>query len=151
MLVPKTSVFSTPAYPSSSVDVSLVQAFQRVCTDDSNANCNSFFPQIWKSAVILWNDADLPVPLAFNTERDDVADQRADSIDLWSDHRRDAERSWDASCSCPATLSSLRAGRERFLAQGGARVGGQHAHAGSRATRTGSGTATSTCSPRRRA
>src|SRR5262249_50659289 len=68
MLIPKTSVFSTPSYPSSSVDVSLAQAFQRVCTDDTNENCNSFFPQLWKSFVVLWNDADLPVPLAFNTQ-----------------------------------------------------------------------------------
>jgi hypothetical protein len=106
MLVPKTSVFSTPTYPSSSVDVSLVQAFQRVCTDDSNANCNSFFPQIWKSAVILWNDADLPVPLAFNTSATTSPISAADSINLWN-IIAEMQNELGRQLFVPATLSSL--------------------------------------------
>jgi hypothetical protein len=108
MLVPKTSVFSTPAYPSSSVDVSLTLAFQRVCTDDSNANCNSFFPQIWKSAVILWNDADLPVPLAFNTSATTSPISAADSINLWN-IIAEMQNELGRQLFVPATLSSLPA------------------------------------------
>jgi hypothetical protein len=106
MLVPKTSVFSTPAYPSSSVDVSLAQAFQRVCTDDSNANCNSFFPQIWKTAVILWSDADLPVPLAFNTSATTSPISAADSINLWN-IIAEMQNELGRQLFVPATLSSL--------------------------------------------
>src|SRR4029078_1725270 len=46
-----------------------------------NANCNSFFPQVWKSSVILWADADLPVALAFN--RTTGAITARDSVALW--------------------------------------------------------------------
>jgi hypothetical protein len=106
MLVAKTSVFSTPAYPSSSVDVSLTQAFQRVCTDDSNANCNSFLPQIWKTAVILWSDADLPVPLAFNTSATTSPISAADSIDLWN-IIAEMQNELGRQLFVPATLSSL--------------------------------------------
>jgi hypothetical protein len=106
MLVPKASVFSTPAYPSSSVDVSLTQAFQRVCTDDSNANCNSFFPQIWKSAVVLWNDADLPVPLAFNTSATTSPISAADSMNLWN-IIAEMQNEVGRQLFVPATLSSL--------------------------------------------
>jgi hypothetical protein len=74
--------FETPAYPTAAIDVSLQNAFARVCSDDSNANCNSYFPQIWKSSVILWADADLPVPLAFNRATGAVS--ASDSIALWS-------------------------------------------------------------------
>ena len=81
LLVPRRITFATPAYPTATIDVSLQSAFTRVCTDDTNANCNSFFPQIWKSSVILWADADLPVPLAFN--RATGAITASDSIALW--------------------------------------------------------------------
>ena len=108
MLVPKTSVFSTPAYPSSSVDVSLGQAFQRVCTDDSNANCNSFFPQIWKTAVVLWNDADLPVPLAFNSLATTSPITAADSIALWG-IIAEMQNELGRTLFVPASLSSLPA------------------------------------------
>ena len=81
LLVPRSITFGTPAYPSSTIPVSLQSAFARVCTDDTNTNCNSFFPQVWKSSVILWADADLPVPLAFN--RATGAISSADSIALW--------------------------------------------------------------------
>jgi len=81
LLVPRRITFATPAYPSATIDVSLQSAFARVCTDDANANCNSFFPQIWKSSVILWADADLPVPLAFN--RATGAISATDSIAMW--------------------------------------------------------------------
>lgn len=81
LLVPRRITFSTPAYTTATIDVSLQNAFTRVCLDDTNANCNSFFPQIWKSSVILWADADLPVPLAFN--RATGAISSSDSIALW--------------------------------------------------------------------
>ena len=81
LLVPRGISFSTPVYPTSTINVSLQSAFARVCTDDANANCNSFFPQMWKSSVILWADADLPVPLAFNRATGPIA--AADSIALW--------------------------------------------------------------------
>ncbi|HEV8447404.1 MAG TPA: Ig-like domain-containing protein [Gemmatimonadaceae bacterium] len=108
MLVPKTSVFSTPAYPSSAVDVSLAQAFQRVCTDDTNANCNSFFPQLWKAAVVLWSDADLPVPLAFNTQLTTSPITATDSINLWS-IIAEMQNELGRQLFVPATLSSLPA------------------------------------------
>jgi len=108
MLVPKTSVFSTPSYPSSSVDVSLDQAFQRVCTDDTNANCNSFFPQLWKASVVLWNDADLPIPLAFNTLATTSPISAADSIALWKTIA-EMQSELGRALFVPATLSSLPA------------------------------------------
>jgi hypothetical protein len=86
--------------------VSLTQAFQRVCTDDSNANCNSFFPQIWKSAVVLWNDADLPVPLAFNTSATTSPISAADSINLWN-IIAEMQSELGRQLFVPATLSSL--------------------------------------------
>ena len=82
LLVPRRITFATPAYPMSTIDVSLQSAFTRVCTDDTNTNCNSYFPQIWKSSVILWADADLPVPLAFNRTTGAIA--ASDSIALWA-------------------------------------------------------------------
>lgn len=106
MLVPENSVFSTPAYPSSTVSVSLQAAFQRVCTDDTNANCNSFFPQIWKSSVILWNDADLPVPLAFYPTASTSPITAADSIALWGIIAQ-MQNELGRTLFVPATLSSL--------------------------------------------
>ena len=108
MLVPENSVFSTPAYPSSTVAVSLQSAFQRVCTDDTNANCNSFFPQIWKSSVILWSDADLPVPLAFYTTASTSPITASDSIALWGIIAQ-MENELGRTLFVPATLSSLAA------------------------------------------
>jgi len=108
MLVPKTSVFSTQAYPSSSVDVSLAQAFQRVCSDDTNANCNSFLPQLWKSAVVLWSEADLPVPLAFNTLATTSPISATDSISLWN-IIGEMQNELGRTLFVPATLSSLPA------------------------------------------
>jgi Bacterial Ig-like domain (group 2) len=108
MLVPRTSVFSTPAYPSSSVDVSLTQAFQRVCVDDTNANCNSFFPQLWKSAVVLWSDADFPIPLAFNTQLTTSPITATDSVNLWN-IIGEMQNELGRQLFVPATLSSLPA------------------------------------------
>jgi hypothetical protein len=106
MLVSENSVFSTPAYPSSTVAVSLQSAFQRVCTDDTNANCNSFFPQLWKSSVILWNDADLPVPLAFYTGASTSPITASDSIALWGIITQ-MQNELGRTLFVPATLSSL--------------------------------------------
>ena len=108
MLVPRTAVFSTPAYPSSSVDVSLSQAFQRVCADDTNANCNSFFPQLWRSAVVLWSDADFPVPLAFNTQLTTSPITATDSVNLWN-IIAEMQNELGRQLFVPATLSSLPA------------------------------------------
>lgn len=108
MLVPRTEVFSTPNYPASSVDVSLDAAFRRVCSDDTNANCNSFFPQVWKSAVILWSDADLPIPLAFYTTASTSPISAADSVALWATIDK-MQKDLGRTLFKPATLSSLAA------------------------------------------
>jgi hypothetical protein len=106
MLVPENSVFSTPAYPSSTVAVSLQSAFQRVCTDDTNANCNSFFPQIWKSSVALWSDADLPIPLAFYTGASTSPITASDSVALWGVIAQ-MQNELGRTLFVPAALSSL--------------------------------------------
>jgi uncharacterized protein YjdB len=84
LLIPRVSSFTSTTYGATSATVSLQQAFTRVCTDDTNANCNSFFPQVWKSIVPLWAEGDLPVPLAFNYTATTSAITSADSIALWS-------------------------------------------------------------------
>jgi hypothetical protein len=108
MLVPRTAIFSTPTYPSSSVTVSLQQAFQRVCADDTNANCNSFFPQIWKSSVILWSEADLPIPLAFNSAATTSPISASDSIALWNTIAQ-MQNELGRTLFTPATLANLAA------------------------------------------
>ena len=84
LLIPRTSVFTSTTYGSTSLVVSLEQAFTRVCSDDTNANCNSFFPQVWKTVVPLWADSDLPVPLAFNYTATTSPITATDSIALWA-------------------------------------------------------------------
>ena len=84
LLVPRTSTFSSPTYGASSMVVSLDQAFARVCTDNTNANCNSYFPQVWKTGVPLWSEAELPVPLAFNRIATTSPIGAADSTALWN-------------------------------------------------------------------
>jgi uncharacterized protein YjdB len=106
MLIPRTSTFTSTTYGATSQVVSLQQAFTRVCSDDANANCNSFFPQVWKTLVPLWSEADLPVPLAFNRPASTGAITDADSVALWTVIRQ-MEADIGRSLFKPATLSDL--------------------------------------------
>jgi uncharacterized protein YjdB len=86
LLIATTPSFTSPTYGVSSVPISLQLAFSRVCYDDTNANCNSFFPQIWiAGSVPLWSAPDFPIPLAFNRDASSPSPITAsDSIALWN-------------------------------------------------------------------
>jgi hypothetical protein len=108
MLIPRTSTFTSTTYGATSQVVSLQQAFTRVCSDDTNANCNSFFPQVWKTIVPLWSEADLPVALAFNRPASTGPITDADSVALWTVIRQ-MEADIGRPLFKPATLSALPA------------------------------------------
>ena len=85
LLIPESETFTSPSYGTSSVAISLQSAFTRVCGDDTNANCNSFFPQSWLSGVVpLWAANDFPIQLAFNHAATTNPITDADSIALWT-------------------------------------------------------------------
>ena len=85
LLIPESETFSSPTHGTSTVSISLQSAFTRVCFDDTNANCNSFFPQVWiPGTVPLWSAADFPIPLAFNHTATTTPITDADSTALWT-------------------------------------------------------------------
>lgn len=84
LLVPRTVSFSTQSYPNASLDVSVQDAFTRVCLDDSNANCDSFFPKRWLTIISMWRDSDLPIAVAFNRTASTSAVSADDSIAFWT-------------------------------------------------------------------
>lgn len=85
LLIPESETFTSPSYGTSSVAISLQSAFTRVCSDDSNANCNSFFPQLWLSGLVpLWAASDFPIQLAFNHSATTTPITASDSIALWT-------------------------------------------------------------------
>ena len=85
LIVPESETFSAPSYGTSTVAISLQSAFTRVCTDNTNANCNSFFPQIWLGGTVpLWAASDFPIQLAFNHTATTNPITSADSVALWT-------------------------------------------------------------------
>ncbi|HSQ31765.1 MAG TPA: Ig-like domain-containing protein [Gemmatimonadaceae bacterium] len=85
LLVPESETFTSPTYGTSTVSISLQSAFTRVCFDDTNANCNSFFPQVWIPGIVpLWSAADFPIPLAFNHTATTSPITATDSTALWT-------------------------------------------------------------------
>lgn len=89
LLVPRTVDVSTPTYAATGVNVSLDQAFQKICEDATNPNCSSFFPQYWKTNVpLLWDDDQLPVRVAFDRGNSTAPISDADSVAFWTLLRR---------------------------------------------------------------
>jgi hypothetical protein len=85
LLLPELETFTSASYGTSTVAVSLQAAFTRVCDDNTNANCNSFFPQAWLGGVVpLWAASDFPIQLAFNHAAATNPITDADSIALWT-------------------------------------------------------------------
>jgi hypothetical protein len=85
LLIPESEAFTSPSYPASTVAISLQAAFTRVCDDNTNANCNSFFPQSWLAGVVpLWAAGDFPIQLAFNRSATTDPITSADSVALWT-------------------------------------------------------------------
>lgn len=84
LLVPRTVSFSTQSYPNTSLDVSMQDAFTRVCLDDGNANCDSFFPKRWLTIISMWRDSDLPIAVAFNRTASTSSISVGDSIAFWT-------------------------------------------------------------------
>ena len=85
LLIPESETFASPSYGASTVAISLQSAFTRVCDDNTNANCNSFFPQVWLAGVVpLWAASDFPIQLAFNHSASTTPITDSDSIALWS-------------------------------------------------------------------
>jgi uncharacterized protein YjdB len=85
LLIPESETFTSPSYGTASVAISLQSAFTRVCDDNTNANCNSFFPQSWLSGLVpLWAAGDFPIQLAFNHSATTTPITDADSIALWA-------------------------------------------------------------------
>ena len=82
-------------------------AFTPVCSDASNANCNSFYPATWQTKIPeLWPDAALPIPVAFNRPGSSGTISDADSVAVWKiiGHMEDA---LGRQLFQPASLSSL--------------------------------------------
>lgn len=85
LLIPESATFTSASYGTSTVAIRLQSAFTRVCNDDANANCNSFFPQVWLGGVVpLWSASDFPIQLAFNHSASTNPITSADSVALWT-------------------------------------------------------------------
>jgi Big-like domain-containing protein len=85
LLIPESETFTSPTYGTPTVAISLQSAFTRVCDDNTNANCNSFFPQVWLGGIVpLWAASDFPIQLAFNHSATTSPITDADSIALWA-------------------------------------------------------------------
>jgi hypothetical protein len=123
LLVPRDVSFSSPTFGASTATVSLMQAFTRVCQDDANANCSSFFPRFWKTSTVpaLWPDAELPIPLAFNHSASTARISAADSIVFWNVVRQ-LEADLGTSLFKPAMASSLPLPSANGFARGGVLV-----------------------------
>ena len=85
LLIPESETFTSQTYGTASVEISLQSAFTRVCDDNTNANCNSFFPQVWLGGIVpLWAASDFPIQLAFNHSASTNPITDADSVALWT-------------------------------------------------------------------
>ena len=84
LVVPESSTFTSADFGTRTIPFSTRSAFTTVCTDTSNANCNSFYPTSWRSRTPeLWPVTDLPVPVAFNRPASAGTITDADSIAVW--------------------------------------------------------------------
>ena len=84
LVLPESSTFASTDFGTKTIPFSARDAFAAVCTDASNANCNSFYPKSWLSRPPeLWPVTDLPVPVAFNRPASSGTVTDADSIAVW--------------------------------------------------------------------
>jgi hypothetical protein len=108
-LIPETVTFTSKTFGSSTVSFSTRAAFTAVCTDTTNANCNSFYPKSWLiAAPHLWPEAALPIPVAFNRAGSSADITASDSIALWTNISQ-MQDALGRQLFTPATLSSLGA------------------------------------------
>jgi hypothetical protein len=84
LVVPESATFASADFGTRTIPFSTRDAFAAVCTDTSNANCNSFYPASWRTRTPeLWPVTDLPVPVAFNRVASNGTVTDADSIAVW--------------------------------------------------------------------
>ena len=106
-LVPENVTFTSNAFGTATVPFSTRAAFTPVCTDTSNANCNSFYPRTWLSfAPELWPEAALPIPVAFNRDGSTGAISASDSVALWANIAQ-MQDALGRKLFTPATISDL--------------------------------------------
>ena len=85
LVVPESVTFTSATFGTKTLPFSARAAFTAVCTDTTNANCNSFFPASWLSSTPqLWPETQLPVPVAFNRLASAGTITDADSVAVWA-------------------------------------------------------------------
>jgi hypothetical protein len=85
LVVPESVTFTSTTFGTRTLPFSARAAFTIVCTDTTNANCNSFFPASWlASTPQLWPEAQLPIPVAFNRAASAGTITDADSAAVWT-------------------------------------------------------------------
>ncbi|HYD52003.1 MAG TPA: Ig-like domain-containing protein, partial [Gemmatimonadaceae bacterium] len=85
LLVPRQVQLPAYAFGGGVQTVSLDEAFTRVCTTQSDANCNSFFPNAWLAiGPTLWAEAQLPIPVVFDRAGSTGTISLGDSVALWA-------------------------------------------------------------------
>lgn len=107
LLVPESVTFTSTTFGTTTVAFSTQAAFTAVCSDGSNANCNSFYPKSWLDAAPhLWPESALPIPVAFNRPGSSADIAASDSVSFWANI---AQMQFELGRQLfkPATLSSL--------------------------------------------
>lgn len=106
-LVPEAVTFTSKTFGTVTVSFSTSAAFTPVCTDTSNANCNSFYPKSWLAAAPhLWPETALPIPVAFNRAASSADITASDSVTLWANIAQ-MQDALGRQLFQPATLSAL--------------------------------------------
>ena len=106
-LVPEMVTFTSNTFGTATVPFSTRAAFTPVCTDTSNANCNSFYPRTWLSfAPELWPEAALPIAIAFNRAGPTGDISASDSVVLWATIAQ-MQDALGRQLFTPATISKL--------------------------------------------
>jgi hypothetical protein len=84
---------------------SMIKAFRKVCNDTSSQDCQSFYPDYFKSGVKTWADASLPIPVMFDRTRSNVNISGADSAQFWLT-MHNFEREMERTLFTPATMNT---------------------------------------------
>ena len=82
VLVPHVVVPDSGTYKGIPYTVDLNEAFTPVCTNTTDANCQSYWPSYWVTGIKNWPDAARPVPLAIDRTTGPVSSN--DSTTMWA-------------------------------------------------------------------
>lgn len=109
MLVPTEWQVRGGTYDDARRAISMLDAFEPPCQDETDSNCNGYFPWYWSDIPRIWPASALPIPVAFDHVESTAPISAADSTAFWQALDR-MNADLGRPTFRPATVSSLPGG-----------------------------------------